>query len=586
MDKYSLTWSYTRGDKLKSYNINYLDNTANDVANHFINEEWTNIFRGYKFKNKYRVDTRLLHQSSQAEIYICDYHNKKYIVKLYSKDMNFNYNLLDKLKTVFDIDKEELIVPIIDEGYVDNRRFEVMPYYSRGDLSKYGKMSYADIKYKIIPFINKALQIIHQYDIVHMDIKPSNIFMDNQGKFHLGDFGISSVIGDMSNNITSIKGTLAYRPPESYADIYIRSIKTDLYGWGMSLIYFWTGKEPFDGYSQMQIVRKTLDGQIPIPNDMPDNLKILISGLTAYDKKQRWDNEDVLLWINGRPIDKTSHNNISFLECTVFSIYDLVRAVTQSTKYWAEGVYRFQNGLFDDFFKRQGDNMYAVYKKHQAIIAKDEIKYISDDTYKSSMLVDDKGISILNVGDTIDYERLFCKLLLESQLQMNLDKISIGWSDRLFLSFDELATTILDSLLIEDLDIFSNDLSNNLDADARIIQQMYQRGVLEDIFNIYLDYHKISAIIYLDCRENLYKWSMHMMETPYFYYKNHKITNFEQLIHLLTHYNTGVGNNMDANLSFLQEIDRLMNMSIVKIWFLEYFKKPYDMMLNMCYTRG
>ncbi len=320
---------------------------------------WCSIYKGYRFKNKYAVQRKISTNGSQAELYLCCYNQNYYIAKLYREGMEFDEHILYKLRCI----KSDCIVPIVDEGSLCNQRFEIMPYYENGDLAQYGAMSYEDIKDVFIPFMNKALRIIHDVGIIHMDIKPSNIFVDKEGGLHLGDFGIASLLNDVSINTTRAKGSLGYRPPESYTDINIKSPQFDAYGFGISIIHLWCGYPPYKNESEMRIIKKTLDGQIPIPNDMPHDIKNLVIGLTAYDKKIRWNYENVLNWIEGvDTYDRNAGYELIFYEFKIITLKDFAHAISSSENHWNEALYRFKYGLFEEYFRSKSDDIYAVYK--------------------------------------------------------------------------------------------------------------------------------------------------------------------------------------------------------------------------------
>ena len=81
--------------------------------------------------------------------------------------------------------------------------------------------------------ISQGLRDCHQKGIIHRDIKPQNIFVNEAGDFKLGDFGVSrDVLGGMGE--LSFKGTLAYMAPEVYKMVSTDE-RSDIYSLGMVL---------------------------------------------------------------------------------------------------------------------------------------------------------------------------------------------------------------------------------------------------------------------------------------------------------------------------------------------------------------
>ena len=99
-----------------------------------------------------------------------------------------------------------------------------------------------------------GLQYAHNHNILHLDIKPSNIFRTDEGYIKIIDFGIAKVIGenacivDGASTVTimtetgesSFKGTLAYASPEQYVGAKL-GVTSDIYSFGKVLHYLCTG---------------------------------------------------------------------------------------------------------------------------------------------------------------------------------------------------------------------------------------------------------------------------------------------------------------------------------------------------------
>lgn len=144
--------------------------------------------------------------------------------------------------------------------------------------------------------ICKALEYCRQFDILHRDVKPENIFIAPGGGYKLGDFGIARIVEETQVGL-SRKGTYTYMAPEVYrGGVYGPS--ADIYSLGIVMYKFLNdGRNPFmpaypgqvevDDYDTA-FARRISGGTVPEPAHGSAALKRLILKACAYDPKERF----------------------------------------------------------------------------------------------------------------------------------------------------------------------------------------------------------------------------------------------------------------------------------------------------------
>jgi len=248
------------------------------------------IFTNSSIKDSYTIEPSVLARGRFARVKLCTPkahqnpahqnptdENQKYCVKIVSKrksgkdlteDLHHEISILQLAKRQ---NNQIFIAEIIQVFEEFSQMFLVLKYYQGGELWDHlpDKLNFRPETHKISTYKRIMLEIttglawLHSKSIVHLDIKPQNIFLDQVEfeKSHpvIGDFGLSRVLESRNSESGSFEGfrTLVGTPDFCSPEVLkyqVLTLKSDIFSLGVTFYIMCTGESPFYDETPSQIM--------------------------------------------------------------------------------------------------------------------------------------------------------------------------------------------------------------------------------------------------------------------------------------------------------------------------------------------
>ncbi|BDH55713.1 hypothetical protein MTP03_06520 [Tsukamurella sp. PLM1] len=192
------------------------------------------------------------------------------------------------------------IVSVLDRGNEDGQLWIAMQYVPGIDAATAIRQGRIGVPHAvhIVAEIARALDYAHQNGVLHRDVKPANILLEETpsggfGRVLLADFGIAKALTESVNQTRTGKlvASLQFAAPEQFEDRTLDR-HADVYSLGGTLFNLVTGTAPYPGTSLPQLLRSHLHDPVPVPSErkpgLPTGLDAVVGRAMAKDPMDRF----------------------------------------------------------------------------------------------------------------------------------------------------------------------------------------------------------------------------------------------------------------------------------------------------------
>lgn len=378
---------------------------------------------------KYSIK-QLLGSGSYGSVYLAydNSLNRDVAIKVLHPHLLFEETFIEKFRREAAITaslNHPNIMPVYEVDQFQGRMYICMPYIKGITLGDYIKqetrLSWQNTLDLFITICD-AIGYAHSRGIVHADIKPSNVIIQENNQPIVLDFGFAHSVSENQSAYSknsAVAGTPNYIAPEIW-DGNDPSPSSDIYSLGCILFEMITGQVLFDGKTPFQIMRAHEQGaKLPKrwPEDVPDALSDMISIALAKDITDRYTKVglliDSIMYLNDTP----SPEMISDENAIVIPSPDTANANIISPQRWQEitdSLSDLGTTYIEVTIERIDTNTPRLWQIHSIHIT---IKYTFSDQFRNIKFSITEREILLKIADrlklTIDNERVLRKFFQE-----------------------------------------------------------------------------------------------------------------------------------------------------------------------------
>lgn len=250
---------------------------------------------------------------SYARVYFAIHISTRYpvAIKVFDKSSistKFNKYLFEKELEIFKFSHHPLLVELFDIIEDDSTIGLVMEYVSGGNLVQNANLREGLSPAEALHYFQEliaALNFLHSnMKVIHRDIKPDNILVDEHNNIRLIDFGFSRVFANEDQKSSSLCGTYEYLSPEQIRGDELTS-SIDIWASGITLYVLLHGRLPFSSKNMSQYLQNILNTPIEFDPSLCPPLRDLLEGMLERDPQRRLSIPQIMnnSWFTSSPMD-------------------------------------------------------------------------------------------------------------------------------------------------------------------------------------------------------------------------------------------------------------------------------------------
>lgn len=258
------------------------------------------LSKGQKINDRYEI-IKNIGEGGMANVYLAQdtILDRKVAVKVLRGDLSNDDKFIRRFErealSVSNLSHPN-IVEVYDVGVEEGNHYIVMEYIDGKTLKQLLKKRESLTLTEVVDIMTQLTDgIAHAHDsyIIHRDIKPQNIMIEDDGRIKITDFGIAMALNATQLTQTnSVLGSVHYLPPEQ-ASGKSATIKSDIYAMGILMYELITGSVPFKGDNAVEIALKHMKDKIPSVRkqdpSIPQSVENIILKAAAKNPRNRYD---------------------------------------------------------------------------------------------------------------------------------------------------------------------------------------------------------------------------------------------------------------------------------------------------------